>query len=77
LVDNFVERRGIIPGGRRLLNTAVDTDDANIVLRERARKALRGWRLLHQFGDQCRNQSAGNPTKDRRKEARNSDHFFA
>jgi TetR/AcrR family transcriptional regulator, transcriptional repressor for nem operon len=44
LVDNFVERRGVIPGCRPLLNTAVDTDDTNIVLRERARKALRGWR---------------------------------
>jgi TetR/AcrR family transcriptional repressor of nem operon len=44
LVANFVERRGLIPGGCPLLNTAVDTDDGNIVLRERARKALRGWR---------------------------------
>jgi TetR/AcrR family transcriptional regulator, transcriptional repressor for nem operon len=44
LVANFVERRGIIPGGCPLLNTAIDTDDGNIVLRERARKALRSWR---------------------------------
>jgi TetR/AcrR family transcriptional regulator, transcriptional repressor for nem operon len=44
LVANFVERRGTIPGGCPLLNTAIDTDDGNIVLRERARKALRGWR---------------------------------
>src|SRR5712692_7631694 len=44
LVANFVERRGIIPGGCPLLNTAVDTDDGNSVLRARARKALRGWR---------------------------------
>src|SRR4029077_13555906 len=44
LVANFVERRGIIPGGCPLLNTAVDTDDGTTVLRERARKALRGWR---------------------------------
>src|SRR5258708_2044883 len=44
LVANFVERRGIIPGGCPLLNTAIDTDDGNVVLRERARKALRGWR---------------------------------
>src|ERR1700737_2481510 len=44
VVANFVERRGIIPGGCPLLNTAVDTDDGNSVLRERARKALRGWR---------------------------------
>lgn len=44
LVVNFVDRRGIIPGGCPLLNTAVDNDDGNSVLRERARKALRGWR---------------------------------
>src|SRR6202158_5829614 len=44
LVANFVERRGIIPGGCPLLNTAIDADDGNSVLRERARKALRGWR---------------------------------
>jgi TetR/AcrR family transcriptional repressor of nem operon len=44
LVANFVERRGIIPGGCPLLNTAIDTDDGNSVLRARARKALRGWR---------------------------------
>jgi TetR/AcrR family transcriptional repressor of nem operon len=44
LVANFVERRGIIPGGCPLLNTAIDTDDGNPVLRERARKALHGLR---------------------------------
>jgi TetR/AcrR family transcriptional regulator, transcriptional repressor for nem operon len=44
LVANFVERRGTIPGGCPLLNTAIDTDDGNSVLRARARKALRGWR---------------------------------
>jgi len=44
LVANFVERRGTIPGGCPLLNTAIDTDDGNSVLRGRARKALRGWR---------------------------------
>jgi len=44
LVANFIDRRGIIPGGCPLLNTAVDTDDGNPVLRERARKALRDWR---------------------------------
>jgi len=44
LVANFVERRGTIPGGCPLLNTAIDTDDGNSVLRERARRALRGWR---------------------------------
>ena len=44
LVANFVERRGIISGGCPLLNTAIDNDDGNSVLRERARKALSGWR---------------------------------
>lgn len=44
LVANFVEHRGIIPGGCPLLNTAIDTDDGNRVLRGRARKALRGLR---------------------------------
>lgn len=44
LVVNFVEQRGIIPGGCPLLNTAVDTDDGNPILRERAREALRGLR---------------------------------
>lgn len=44
LIANFVERRGIIPGGCPLLNTAIDADDGNSVLRERARKALEGWR---------------------------------
>jgi TetR/AcrR family transcriptional regulator, transcriptional repressor for nem operon len=44
LITNFIERRGTIPGGCPLLNTAIDTDDGNSVLRERARKALHGWR---------------------------------
>jgi TetR/AcrR family transcriptional regulator, transcriptional repressor for nem operon len=44
LVANFVERRGVIPGGCPLLNTAIDTDDGNSVLRERPRKALHSWR---------------------------------
>ena len=43
-VANFVERRSIVPGGCPLLNTAIDADDGNPVLRERARIALHGWR---------------------------------
>jgi TetR/AcrR family transcriptional regulator, transcriptional repressor for nem operon len=43
-VANFVERRSSVPGGCPLLNTAIDADDGNPVLRERARKALREWR---------------------------------
>src|SRR5207244_8312254 len=43
LISNFVERRPSIPGGCPLLNTAVDADDGNPVLRDHARKALKGW----------------------------------
>ncbi len=43
-IDNFVERRaGLVPGGCPLMNTAVEADDGNPVLRARARKALHGW----------------------------------
>ncbi len=42
-ISNFVERRSPIPGGCPLLNTAIDADDGNPVLRKRAQKALRGW----------------------------------
>ena len=44
LVDNFVQRRaGVVPGGCPLMNTAVEADDGNALLRTRARKALQGW----------------------------------
>jgi TetR/AcrR family transcriptional regulator, transcriptional repressor for nem operon len=44
MISNFVERRtGLIPGGCPLMNTAVEADDGNAVLRERAKKALRSW----------------------------------
>jgi TetR/AcrR family transcriptional repressor of nem operon len=46
LIANFVERRSSIPGGCPLLNTAVDSDDGNPVLRERARQALGKWQDL-------------------------------
>ncbi len=41
-VANFVERSGL-PGGCPLLNTGVDSDNGNPVLRERVRKALHSW----------------------------------
>ena len=46
LIANFVERRPSIPGGCPLLNTAVDSDDGNPVLRGRARQALGKWQNL-------------------------------
>jgi TetR/AcrR family transcriptional repressor of nem operon len=45
-VSNFIERRSSVRGGCPLLNTAIDSDDGNPALRERARKALREWRDL-------------------------------
>jgi TetR/AcrR family transcriptional regulator, transcriptional repressor for nem operon len=49
---NFTVRSGL-PGGCPLLNTAVDSDNGNPVLRERVRKALRSWqtslkKILHE-----------------------------
>jgi TetR/AcrR family transcriptional regulator, transcriptional repressor for nem operon len=44
LVRNFWERRaGLVPGGCPLLNTAIDSDDGNTQLREKARRALSSW----------------------------------
>lgn len=42
-IANFVERRSSIPGGCPLWNTAVDSDDGNPVLRNRAQQALETW----------------------------------
>ena len=42
VVRNFRDRRaGLVPGGCPLLNTAIDSDDGNPELREKARLALR------------------------------------
>jgi TetR/AcrR family transcriptional repressor of nem operon len=46
LIANFVDRRGRVPGGCPLLNTAVDADDGNPMLLELARKALADWERL-------------------------------
>ena len=42
-VANFVERRPVVPGGCPILNTAIDADDGNPILRARVRRALRQW----------------------------------
>jgi TetR/AcrR family transcriptional repressor of nem operon len=44
-IANFVTRTGL-PGGCPLLNTAVDADNGNPVLRVRVRKALQNWQSL-------------------------------
>jgi TetR/AcrR family transcriptional regulator, transcriptional repressor for nem operon len=44
IVRNFRERReGLVPGGCPLLNTAIDSDDGNLPLRNQARRALDKW----------------------------------
>jgi len=44
MVDNFVElRSGLVPGGCPLMNTAVESDDGNVLLRRKALKALQSW----------------------------------
>jgi TetR/AcrR family transcriptional repressor of nem operon len=44
-VANFGER-STFPGGCPLLNTAIDSDNGNPILRERVRQALRSWKSL-------------------------------
>jgi TetR/AcrR family transcriptional regulator, transcriptional repressor for nem operon len=44
-VSNFMTRSGL-PGGCPLLNTAIDSDNGNPVLRDKVRKALRGWQTM-------------------------------
>jgi len=47
LVRNFVEPPSrALPGGCPLLNTAIENDDGNPVLREKARGALDEWRAV-------------------------------
>jgi TetR/AcrR family transcriptional repressor of nem operon len=44
MIDNFVElRAGLVPGGCPLMNTAIEADDGNTLLRARAKKALQAW----------------------------------
>jgi TetR/AcrR family transcriptional repressor of nem operon len=43
-LQNFRElRAGLIAGGCPLLNTAIDSDDGNVQLRNKARQALKSW----------------------------------
>jgi TetR/AcrR family transcriptional regulator, transcriptional repressor for nem operon len=43
LIANFADYRAPVAGGCPILNTAIDSDDGNPVLRARVRKALRSW----------------------------------
>jgi len=44
LIANFIDYRPAVAGGCPVLNTAVDADDGNPVLRARVEKALRFWK---------------------------------
>ena len=41
-----IGERPPLPGGCPLLNTAIDSDDTNAVLRDRVRAAMDGWRKI-------------------------------
>jgi TetR/AcrR family transcriptional repressor of nem operon len=44
MVRNFRDlREGLVPGGCPLMNTAIDTDSGNVLLRRKAKVALEGW----------------------------------
>lgn len=44
MIANFINKReGLVAGGCPLMNTAIESDDGNTVLRARARKALASW----------------------------------
>ncbi len=65
LIANFVEHRSPIPGGCPILNTAVDADDGNPVLRARVAKALRSWvGRVQAFVEQAQEQRDAHPRVD-------------
>jgi TetR/AcrR family transcriptional repressor of nem operon len=43
-ISNFVNHRSPVAGGCPILNTAIDTDDGNPLLRMKVTKALKSWR---------------------------------
>jgi TetR/AcrR family transcriptional repressor of nem operon len=43
MVDSFATKPSPVPGGCAIMNTAVDADDGNPLLRAHARSALREW----------------------------------
>jgi TetR/AcrR family transcriptional regulator, transcriptional repressor for nem operon len=65
LIANFVEQRSPVAGGCPILNTAIDADDGNLVLRAHVAKALRSWlRHLQTMVDQARAHGETQPKVD-------------
>jgi TetR/AcrR family transcriptional repressor of nem operon len=65
LIANFVERRSPVPGGCPVLNTAVDADDGNPMLRTRVAKALRSWTgRMQAYVEQAQQQRDAKPGVD-------------
>jgi TetR/AcrR family transcriptional repressor of nem operon len=44
IIRRFIETPSVMPGGCPLMNTAIDADDGNPVLRKLARDAIRDWK---------------------------------
>jgi TetR/AcrR family transcriptional repressor of nem operon len=62
LIANFIDRRPPVPGGCPVLNTAVDADDGNPILRSRVGKALRSWiGRLQAFVEEAQHQRYAKP----------------
>ena len=65
LIANFVEHRSPMAGVCPILNTAVDADDGNPVLRARVAKALRSWvGSVQAFVEQAQEQRGAHPRVD-------------
>ena len=65
LIANFVDRKSGVPGGCPILNTAVDADDGNAVLRARVTKALRSWTSrLETYVQEAQQQRKARPDID-------------
>jgi TetR/AcrR family transcriptional regulator, transcriptional repressor for nem operon len=65
LIANFIDRRSPVAGGCPVLNTAVDADDGNPVLRGRVVKALRSWTgRLETYVEEAKKQRDAKPDVD-------------
>jgi len=65
LIANFVEYRSPVAGGCPILNTAIDADDGNPVLRARVEKALRTWlRRIMSIVKQAQEKGETRPSVD-------------